>query len=622
MQTTQKTVVLDCETDALKFTKCHVVVCRDVETDEVATFRHIHLYPEKLQEYLNEVSTIIGHNIIGFDYAVLDKYVGRSFIHNKQWVDTLIVSRILNYNIEGGHSLEAWGARLGASKDTFNDFSKWSVELEKRCIQDTLLTKVLYNTFSKYLGNPKWKKPIDLEHKVVFLCNTLKTNGFSFNYPLAINLQRELLAKVEDLRDTFSMDFPAKDVLFKSFVPSLTKAGTIAAKDFRWLEEPRVLPPYYEGSEFSLYSSVPFNPSSPKQCVERLNAAGWKPTSKTKGHLLAERSGNTSALEDYAVYGWKIDEENLATLSPEAPESARKLAEYLLLNSRLGDLDEWLALYSPSTGRIHGTFNGIGSWTHRKSHSKPNMANIPALVNRKGLPQPYGPEFRSLWQAEEGKVLVGCDAEGIQLRVFAHLCNDKKLIEAVANGKKDDKTDVHHLNMALLDPICNTREVAKTYIYALFLGAKTRKQAEILSCTPKQAKEGLSKIMAFYPGWRKLQEGQLKQEGARGYFEGLDGRLVRTPGEHYVLAGHLQNGESVIMKMASVLWNEELQKRGIPYKFVNDVHDEWQTETLPEHAEEIGQLQADSIRVVGEMLGLHCPLAGKYVIGKSWKETH
>lgn len=616
-----KTVILDAETDALhNYKKCWVVVCRDLDTDEVATFRHIHeaKNAEALTRYLERYSCIVGHNLIGFDCGVLQKF---NVKYTSQLIDTLILSRLLNYNQEGGHSLEAWGKRFGFPKDTFSDFSQWSPELEARCVVDTLLTKRLYNTFSKYLKNPRWKKPIELEHKVATLCNTLSTNGFTFNIQLAKELHKELASTVNTLKEEFHKVFPPKSILLREITPSITKSGTLHAKDFKWLET-KDLSPYSAGCPFSLFEYEPFNPNSPKQVVSRLNEAGWKPTERTKSYVEAERRRDVEALKKLKETAWKISEENLATLPETAPEAAKKLASYLLLSSRLGDLEEWINLYNPETGRIHGTFNGIGSWTHRKSHQRPNMANIPALVNRSGRPQPYGAAFRSLWTAGHGQVLVGCDAEGIQLRLFAHFCNDRKLIEAITQGRKEDKTDIHSLNMQVLNPICNTREVAKTYIYALLLGAGKGKQAQILSCSPKEAEAGLNRILQFYPGWKELKETRLKKDAEVGYFEGLDGRLVMFPAAHYILAGYLQNGESVVMKMASVLWTTELDKLEIPYKFVNDVHDEWQTETLPEYADFVGQLQADSIRRVGEELGLNCPLAGKYVVGKNWKETH
>lgn len=619
-----RTVVIDCETNALHgYDKCWVVVCRDVDTDEVATFRHIHEVENaaRLKGFLKDCSVLIGHNILGFDLHVLDTFkcsVGGLPI---EIVDTLVISRLLNYSQEGGHSLEAWGKRFGFPKDNFNDFSRWSEELEQRCIVDTLLTKRLYNTFSKYLKSSKWKKPIELEHKVATLCNTLNTNGFSFNIQLAKELHKELYSLVNNLKEEFHKVFPPKSILLREITPSITKSGSLHAKDFKWLPE-KDLTPYSAGATFSLFEYEVFNPNSPKQVVARLNEAGWKPTERTKSYVQAERNRDKEALERLKETAWKISEENLATLPETAPEASKSLAKYLLLSSRLGDLEEWINLYNPETGKIHGTFNGIGSWTHRKSHQRPNMANIPALVNRQGKPQPYGAEFRGLWTASEGRVLVGCDAEGIQLRLFAHYCNDKNLIEAIVNGKKEEKTDIHSLNMQVLNPICNSREVAKTYIYALLLGAGAAKQANILDCTKPQAAEGLNRILQFYPGWKELKETRLKRDAEVGYFEGLDGRLVIFPAAHYVLAGYLQNGESVCLKMASLMFTETLNKEKIPFALVNDVHDEFQIETLPEYADYVGQVAANSIKKVGEELGLNCPLSGSYKIGRTWADTH
>ena len=105
---------------------------------------------------------------------------------------------------------------------------------------------------------------------------------------------------------------------------------------------------------------------------------------------------------------------------------------------------------------------------------------------------------------------------------------------------------------------------------------------------------------------------------------GLDGRKVACDSEHLMLAGYLQNGESVIMKHANVLWRKELRKTGIQFKQVDFVHDEWQTEVIgtKEEAEEVGRIQRWAIKQTGEDLGLFCPLAGSSDIGRSWAETH
>jgi DNA polymerase-1 len=615
-----KEIVIDCETNALRgYDKVWNVVCTDLRTGAATVFRNLHETADALRDHLRDVTKLIGHNIIGFDNGVL-AWLGIR-IPDRVIFDTLIVSRLLNYNLEGGHSLRAWGVRLKDTKSDYSDFSCWSQALEDRCVQDTLLTRALYNTFGKYLKEPSWQPSITLEHQVAFLCEELHENGFGFNYTDAVSLKEELEVKVRHHQDTFAKLFPPRSKLVREITPQLTKSGTLHAKDFKWLDVPD-LTPFEAGSPFSLFESVPFNPNSPAQVVQRLNEAGWRPINKTKGHIQAERDQDVEKLKKYRTTGWKVDEDNLSTLPDDAPEDIQKLTEYLLLSARLSSLTEWLGLYNEKTKSIHGVYNGIGSWTHRKSHNSPNMANVPALINRKGKPQPYGPEFRALFQARKGRVLVGCDAEGIQLRAFAHYCNDQKLINAIAHGNKDDGTDIHTLNKGILGTICNSRNSAKTYIYALLLGAGKEKQAAILQTTPREALAGLGRILDFYPGWKELKETKIRDDGRRGFFTGLDGRKVMTPGTHYVLAGYLQNFESVVMKRASVWWHRQLRDLSVPFWFVNDVHDEWQTETLPEYATLVGQTQADSIRIVGEEFGLNCPLAGSYVVGNNWKETH
>jgi DNA polymerase I-like protein with 3'-5' exonuclease and polymerase domains len=89
-----------------------------------------------------------------------------------------------------------------------------------------------------------------------------------------------------------------------------------------------------------------------------------------------------------------------------------------------------------------------------------------------------------------------------------------------------------------------------------------------------------------------------------------------------MLAGYLQTNESVIMKLSCVKWHQEAKALGLPFWQVNDVHDEWQTETLQEFSETLGKIQADSIEWAGRELGCYCPLAGAYSIGNNWYSTH
>jgi len=620
-------VVVDTETEQIvNPQKLWVIVCTEVETEKVHVFRNLHdpsgsVDRERFATFAKTVSGWIGHNIIGFDWAVLDRLAGVSIPRDKV-MDTLVISRLLNAGVPGGHSLEAIGERLGYHKISFSDFSQYSKEMEEYCIRDTLVTLKFFKSIEQYLYSSQWKDSLRLEHEIAFICEEMKANGFHFNFKEAQKLYQEISAKVETLSNILSSSFLPKTSLVREITPKATKHGTISKVDFRWTDD---LTPYQAGCSFSLIEWVPFNPGSPKQVVERLNEAGWSPYEKTKGHIQAERECNHEKLAHYAVYGYKVSEENLKTLPKDAPEAARKLVEWLTLNNRRVVLETWFKAYDEASQRIHGTFTPIGAWTHRMSHSNPNMANIPAGDNL------YAHEMRALWGVPKGKLLVGVDADGIQLRVLAHYMNDPEFTKALVDGKKEDGTDAHTLNMQALGPVCKDRDTAKTFIYAWLLGAGIAKVAQILNCKNNEAKEAVTSFLNRITGLKYLKEEVIPRDANRGYFIGLDGRAVICDSEHLMLAGYLQNGESVIMKRANVLWRNRLLKEKIPFKQVDFVHDEWQTEVPDdlELATYIAKIQADSIRQVGEDLKLNCPMAGSILnqhkqlaIGANWSITH
>lgn len=240
-----------------------------------------------------------------------------------------------------------------------------------------------------------------------------------------------------------------------------------------------------------------------------------------------------------------------------APAPARTLAKRILLESRRRTLTEWLSLVQ-SDGRIHSDFRGIGCWTHRMSHRSPNAANIPTHAKL------YGAEMRALWCAPKKRLLVGVDAEAIQLRIFAHYIDDPEFTNALVNGRKDDKTDPHSLNATILGSVCAGRQIAKRFIFALLLGAGIGKLAEILGCDVPTAQEALDRLIVRYPGLKQLRETVIPSDAKRGFFIGLDGRKVPIPGltegtrRHLAMSGYLQAGEAVVLKYACILWCEKL----------------------------------------------------------------
>jgi DNA polymerase-1 len=636
-------VVCDIETERL-FNPQHIwcIVCKDVDTGEVFTFEP-YKDPLPFQEFSKRVTTYIGHNFLLFDRPVLNRLLAVE-IDPSNVIDTLVLSRLLNYKQPGGHSLENWGSLLIFPKIHLDvSFEHPSRDLMERCVNDVHLGEKVYKQFLPFLENPLWEPSIRLEHESAALCQQLHDNGFYFNHDGAKALYQEILTKLEELDKELISSFPPRAKLLKEITPKPTKFGTIHKQDFRWVTDGD-LSPFSVGWPFSRIEWVTFNPGSSKQRIEVLNEAGWKPFEKTKGHKEAEkelrfcrdpkrREELKAKLDHYQVYGWTTSEDNLATLPETAPEPARRLVERLILANRKSTMDQWFSAYREETGRVHGSFNHIGSWTHRKSHDNPNMANIPAIrVNEKkeklyGLEGGYGIEMRSLWTVPPKRCLVGTDADGIQLRILAHYMNDPAFTEALVNGDSKLGTDAHTLNQKALNQeefICKTRDNSKTFIYAWLLGAGTGMVSHILECSLEQARRADTNFVDYYPGLKYLKGVEIPQVAEQGWFRGFDGRIVFIPDPRKVLAGYLQNGETVIMKRACRHWTRQLTEEGIWFMLVNDVHDEWQTEIEddPDLAQYVGKIQAESIRIVAEELQLRCPFKGNFKIGHNWFETH
>ncbi len=651
-------VVLDIECNRLlNPDKIWVAVCKDIDTNEYHIFRHVtenEIERNRFVSFINGCKLIIGHNLLGFDLPVLNVLCGivREDV-GRDCIDTLVVSKLVDYS-RSGHSVEDYGVEFGLEKGKFTDWSKYSTEMEEYCIRDVDITHKIYLKYLRYLSNDVRKNSIETEHTFQYtVVNNLTANGFYFNEPKA----RTLLASVEEQLSTLDKDilevFKPKEVVLRTFIPKATKFGTISKTSV-----PRRLwdniSDYEVGKEYELKELVSFNPSSHKQIIQVLNESGWKPIDKTKTHIETERELQKlkyqrqrstevdlrinllhTKLNDLKRTGWKVNEANLDTLPADAPPPARFLAKRILLEARRRTLTEWLDLVQDD-GRIHGKFYGIGAWTHRMAHQNPNTANIPNEFDTAGKKKLYGKELRSLWRAPKNRLLVGVDAEGIQLRIFAHYIDDPEFTEALVKGKKEDKSDPHSLNQSILGSVCKSRAAAKRYIYALLLGAGQGKLREILDCDEASADEAYGRLLARYEGFAHLKETIIPADAKRGWFVGLDGRAVRIPGDtvgarkHLAMSGYLQNGEAVVMKRATLKWHPSLSQYDA--KLVNFVHDEWQTE-CPNNMDvaiAIAKMQADSLKEVGEELNLKCPLAGSYwnddhhdyTIGTNWSVTH
>jgi len=574
-------IILDIETNT-EHDKIWMCVTREIGGD-------VQVWKEAsgLQKYLDSCDLIIMHNGICFDAPVLKRNWNITMKQN-QMCDTLVLSRLLSPSLEGGHSLDAWGQRLGflkmdykqewIAKLTFEDngnpnsfkryvkyaegdwFNKPDMPLlETYCIQDTLVTEKLYQHLTAELTRNKFdERSIKLEHNVQAVITKQEENGFKLNERAAVTLLATLQNKLVILETELQNIFPTKTT------PRVSdKTG-------------KTLKPLVEV----------FNPGSRKQIGERLIEKGWKP-------------------EQFTENGQPIvDEGTLEGL--DFPE-AKAIAEFLLLQKRIAQIKSWLKELKPD-GRVHGKVITNGAVTGRMTHHSPNMAQVPSCGS------PYGEDCRDLWIVDKGYKLVGIDASGLELRMLAHYMKDDAYIYEVTQG------DIHTANQKAAG--LETRSQAKTFIYAFLYGAGAAKIGKVVGAGAREGQKLIDSFLENTPKLRTLREKVARISKSEGSLPGLDGRRLYIRSDHAALNTLLQGAGAIVMKQALVILDERLSKLGVDYKFVANVHDEWQIEVEEAYADMVGKLGVQAIEQAGRVLEMRCPLTGEYRVGNSWKETH
>lgn len=600
---------------------------------------------------LDQADTLVGHNIIGFDFLALYKVYGWLPPTKARIRDTLIWARMCFPDIAtrdqlamvrgkrppeftgkmvGAHTLKAWGMRLKVMKGDFEGpWGDFTPEMDLYARNDPVVTRALRVALE---AREYSEEALDLEMEVARIIAMQERNGFSFDEEKARVLEGVLRGRHAELGDQLRAAFPPWEEPVRKggkpviFVPKRDNAKL----------------GYTAGVGVPKFKTVSFNPASRDHIANRMQTLfGWAPSEFTDG-------GKP-----------KVDETTLANL--EYPE-AKLLVEYLTIEKRLGQLadgkEAWLK--NSRDGRIHGRVNTVGAVTRRMTHSKPNVPQVPSIENASGK-VPYGKECRELFKASAGMVLVGVDAEGLELRELAHYMarfDGGKYADTVVNGDKSLGTDVHTVNQKIIG--LNSRNAAKTFIYGYMYGAGNFKLGTIMfddmkpetrtafltkypegaareSALVRMGKKARDRIESGLPALGKLQA-RVKEAAKRGYIKTHDGGKIKVRSQHSALNSVLQSGGAVVCKMALVIFERQLREvagfipnpltgrythpDGGQFGLTANVHDEWQTESTPEWADYIAEAGKRSIKLAGEVFKLKCPLAGSADIGANWAATH
>ena len=574
-------LVFDIETDDLKATKIHCIVAQDVDSGETYKFP-----PDKLQEgydLLEKADKLIGHNIIGFDIPMVEKF-SKVKLRHKPVVDTLVMSRLFNPVREGGHSLEKWGFRLGFKKIEFEDYLNYSKDMLDYCVRDVHLNTVLFKHLKKE-GSGFTKDCVALEQNVADIIKTQENTGFQFDLQKAELLLADLREKMQRAEDEVHKEFKPKLVDIRQVTPKLKQNG-ILSKSGLTPEEYEERLPTNNIEPFMRRKLQDFNLGSRKQVGEYLIEFGWKP-------------------KKFTPTGQPIVDETTLGKIDKIPQ-AKLIADYFLYQKRIAQVDSWIKAMDDD-GRVHGFVIPNGTITGRMSHRSPNMAQVPNIHS------PYGVECRACWTVKEGYKLVGIDASGLELRMLAHYMQNEEYINEIING------DIHTANQKAAG--LESRDQAKTFIYALIYGAGDAKLGSVVGGNRESGKRLREQFLNNNPSFKTLRE-KVQRASGKHWLKGIDGRklLIRT--QHAALNTLLQGGGAIVMKRGLAMLDSLISLNTFDAKFVANIHDEWQMEVREDLAENVGRLAVDCIIKAGEYYNLRCPMDGEYKVGDNWSETH
>ena len=574
-------LVFDIETDDLKATLVHCIVAQDMDTGEIYKYP-----PSKLSEgyeLLANADTLIGHNIIGFDIPIVEKFGGVDLSHIPV-IDTLVLSRLFNPNRGGGHSLENWGYILKFKKIEFQDYLNYSKEMMDYCVRDVQVNALVLKKLREESKGFS-KQCIAIEQSVARIMKQQEVNGFKFDLESALLLLAELREKKQSIEDEVHNTFKPKWVDDKLVNPYIKKDGDLSKRGLTDDEYQRCLDTN-NFEPFMRQTLQDFNLGSRKQIGEYLIDFGWKP-------------------ERFTPTGQPIvDEKTLSAITHI--HEAKLIADFLLLQKRIAQVDSWVEGVQDD-GRVHGFVIPNGAITGRMTHRNPNMAQVPAVYS------PYGKECRACWTVEEGNVLIGVDASGLEIRMLAHYMNDEEYTNEILNG------DIHTANQQLAN--LESRDKAKTFIYALMYGAGDEKLGSVVGGNTADGKRARQYFFDNKPTFKSLRD-RVQRASAKNYLKGLDGRKLYVRNQHSALNTLLQGAGAIVMKQALVMLDDVLKLNALDYKFVANIHDEWQIEVPKDKADFIGNFAVDSIVKAGTHFNLRCPLDGEYKIGDNWSETH
>ncbi|KOA69308.1 DNA polymerase I [Pantoea agglomerans] len=353
----------------------------------------------------------------------------------------------------------------------------------------------------------------------------------------------------------------------------------------------------------------PFNLSSTKQLqVILFEKQGIKPTKKTPGG-----APSTS-------------EEVLAELALDYPLPKVILEHRGLSKLKSTYTDKLPLMINPISGRVHTSYHQAVTATGRLSSADPNLQNIPVRNDE-------GRRIRQAFVAAKGHRIVAADYSQIELRIMAHLSQDKGLLDAFAQGEDIHRATASEVFGVALDKVSGEqRRSAKAINFGLIYGMSAFGLSRQLNIGAGEAKKYMDLYFERYPGVLRYMENTRQLAASKGYVETLEGRRLWLPdiksgnairrkaAERAAINAPMQGTAADIIKRAMIAvdnWLEQQNDNAV--RMIMQVHDELVFEVKAGAVEEASQ----KIRALMEgSVQLDVPLLVEVGVGDNWDEAH
>jgi len=597
-------LVFDIETNGIEATKVWCIVAQDVDTKKVYKWK-----PDDIQSGINfllNADALIGHNIIGYDLAVLTDLYGVDFYHKKIY-DTWIMSQVLNYKRGHKHGLGGWGEHLGFSKFDFDNWDSFSEEMLTYCVRDVELNTKVFELLMKEFKDQSAKKPLlanglRAEHDAAIFEAKVRMKGWLFDIPAANKLHLEMCNEMEAIESRVHPQLPEMTIWVdkEPKLAKYTKKGDFTAVTKRLLTE-------YLGHEPDV------NEWDPEDVFQR-------------SYTTQVTLSNMEEVKDYLfTIGWKPDDWNYKKVGYEFHKTSPKLTttslellgdigkdidRYYTTRSRRSILEGWLAAIKGS--RLHGRMWVIGTPTFRARHE--------VITNLPSVDAAWGKEMRSLFVCEDGYRVVGADSAGNQMRALCHYIGDDKFTKEVTDG------DIHTYNASILG---SSRGDAKRWLYAYLFGGGGRKLGTILTGKPdaKTGDASKKKYQSAIPGLGKVKAkldeifNQTKSGYGDSFIPGLDGRRVYVGSAHQSLNYLLQSAEAITCKAAIGYAMQKITEEELNAYPVIFYHDEMAWVAKEEDAERVKEICIEAFKEAPKQFNVTC-MDGDGVIGNCYADVH